>query len=159
MDKELMHADEKRDIEVLEFRAGGNSYGVDIYDIKEILPYNKKIRKIPNSHPCIEGVMMPRDFIIPIINLALSLKLEDDRNNEKPMLLVSSINDLNIGFHVDSVNGIHRTTTANITKPGEKLSTTVKEAIIGVLAIDNRRIEVLEFRNIITGINDNVNLG
>ena len=77
MEKELMLAEEKREIEILEFRAGGNAYGIDINDIREILPYDKKSRKIPNSHPYIEGVIMPRDFVIPIIDLVASLKLED----------------------------------------------------------------------------------
>jgi two-component system chemotaxis response regulator CheV len=156
MDKELMLADEKRDIEILEFRAGGISYGVDINDIRELLPYDKKPRTIPNSHPNIEGVVMPRDFIIPVVDLVASLKLEDIDDAKIEMLIVTSINDMNIGFHVDNVDGIHRTTTANITKPGRKLSTNVKEAVTGILHIDTNKIEILEFRNIINDINPDI---
>ena len=156
MDKELMLADEKRDIEILEFRAGGISYGVDINDIRELLPYDKKPRTIPNSHPYIEGVVIPRDFIIPVVDLVASLKLEDIDDAKIEMLIVTSINDMNIGFHVDNVDGIHRTTTANITKPGRKLSTNVKEAVTGILHIDTNKIEILEFRNIINDINPDI---
>lgn len=158
MEKELKLGEEMREIEILEFHAGGNSYGVDISDIREILPYDKEPRKIPNSHPYIEGIVMPRDFIIPIINLIASLKLEDvdDKKNENEMLIVTSIKNMNIGFHVDSVDGIHRTTTANITKPGKKLSTSVKNAVKGILILEDKEIEILEFRNIISDINPNI---
>lgn len=158
MEKELMLAEEKREIEILEFRAGGISYGFDINDIKEILPYDKKPRKIPNSHPCIEGVVMPRDFVIPIIDLVASLKLEDVNDDKIEMLIVTSIKDMNIGFHVDNVDGIHRTTTANISKPGRKLSTTVKGLVTGILAINGKKIEILEPRNIIYDINSDIDL-
>jgi two-component system chemotaxis response regulator CheV len=156
MEKELMLAEEKREIEILEFQAGGNTYGIDIHDIKEILTYDKKPRIIPNSHPHIEGITMPRDFIISVIDLVASLKLEDVNVVENEMLLVSSINNLNIGFHVDNVNGIHRTTTANITKPGRKLSTSVKGVVTGILSLEGEKIEILELRNVITEINPDI---
>lgn len=156
MDKELMLGEDKRDIEVLEFRAGGNSYGIDINDIREILTYNKEPRIIPNSHPFIEGILMPRDFIIPIINLVASLKLEDTEDEKKEMLLVTSIKDLNIGLHVDKVKGIHRTNTANITKPGKKVSTSVKGAVAGILTLEGERIEILELHRIFSDINPDI---
>ena len=159
MEKELMLAEEKRDIEILEFRAGGKPYGIDINDIREILPYDKKSRIIPNSHPYIEGVVMPREFIIPVINLVASLKLEDVDDEKMEMLIVTSIKDMNIGFHVDYIDGIHRTNTGNITKAGRKLSTSVKGAVTGILTINGQKIEILELRNIIMNINPDINLG
>lgn len=144
------------EIEILEFHSGGNSYGIDIRDIREILPYDRKVRIIPNAHPYIEGIIMPRDFVIPVIDLTVSLKLEDIEENEIEMLIVTSINDMNIGFHVDRVDGIHRTTTANIAKPGKKVSTSVKKAVAGILDINGKKIEILELRNIISDINPNI---
>ncbi|CRZ33742.1 two-component system chemotaxis response regulator CheV [Herbinix hemicellulosilytica] len=156
MEKELMLDEEIRNIEILEFHAGGHSYGFDISDVREILPYDKKIRKIPNSNPYIEGIVKPRDFIIPIINLVSYLLLEDVADKELEMLIVTKVNNMNVGFHVDSVDKIHRTTTANITKPDKNLSTKLKDVVTGILNIDNRKIEILEIRNIISDINPNI---
>lgn len=156
MEKDIKLGDENREIEILEFHAGGNSYGIDIKDIREILPYDKKSRKIPNAHPYIEGVVMPRDFVIPVIDLVASLKLEDVVDKKNEMLIVTSIKDMNIGFHVDHVDGIDRSTTANITKPGKKLSTSVKNAVTGILNINGKEIEILELRNIISDINPDI---
>lgn len=156
MEKESNLGEKAREIEILEFRAGGNSYGVDINDVREILSYDKKPRKIPNSHPYIEGIIKPRDFIIPVIDLVAYLKLKDLDDLENEMLIVSNIKNMNIGFHVDSVEKIYRTSEADITKPGKKLSTSVKGAVAGILNIDKRKIEILDLRYIISDINPNI---
>ncbi|NLL72862.1 MAG: hypothetical protein GX237_04980 [Clostridiales bacterium] len=147
-------------IEVLEIRAGGNFYGVDVSEVREILPYDKKPKKIPNSHPFIEGVVKPRDFIIPIVDLVACLKLEDVEDRVREMLIVSNIKDLNIGFHVDHVEGIHRTNTEHITEVGEEeeVTTSVRDAISGILTIKDRKIEMLDLRYIINYINPDVEL-
>lgn len=159
MDKALLLGEEEKVLEVLEFTAGGNSYGIDISDIREILPYDTIPTIIPNSHPYIEGFTMPRDFLIPIVNIAKSLHLEEVKESDMGMLIVTSINNLNIAFHVDNVIEMHRTTTINVTKPGRKLTTPVKAAVAGILNDGTGKIEILEFRNIILDINPKVELG
>lgn len=159
MDKALLLGDEKKEIEVLEFTVGGNSYGIDINDIREILPYDTIPTRIPNSHPYIEGLTMPRDFLISVVNVAKSLHKEELKGSDREMLIVSSINNLNIAFHVDNVIEMHRTTTADVTKPGRKLSTQVKAFVVGILNIGTRKIELLDFKNIILEINSKIELG
>lgn len=159
MEKGLLFGEENRELEILEFIAGGNSYGIDINDIREILPYEENVRKIPNAHPNIEGMVMPRDFLIPIVDIAKSLKLTKvDDPNDLEMLIVTSFNDLNIAVHVERVEGMHRTSTTSVTKPPKKLSTTVKDAVVGVLNINEKKIEILELRNIFASINSDIKL-
>lgn len=163
------------DIELLEFKAGDNSYGVDINDIREILPYRYEPTPIPNSHPFLEGVIMPRDFIIPIVNFGASIlinraaadnsssdnsgnSIAADFNKNEEMLIVSNISNQNIAFHVDSVNGIHRINTSQIEKPGKKLTTKQKNVITGVFKNGERKIEIVDFRRIIKIINPNINV-
>ncbi|MBB2183698.1 purine-binding chemotaxis protein CheW [Lachnospiraceae bacterium MD1] len=153
MEKELIFNGESVEIELLLFKVGGFSYGVDINDIKEILPYNKKATPIPNAHPFIEGIIMPRDFLIPIISLEKSLKLEASDEAKNEMLIVTSIKDQNIAFHVDSVLGIQRIMTTDIIKPGKKVSTSLRDVIIGIYKNDTLKAEILEFRKIINEIN------
>jgi len=144
------------EIEILEFKSGGNFYGVNVNDIREILPYNMKPTPVPNAHPFIEGIVKPRDFLISIINLMKCLKLKDVDDEKQEMLIVTGINNLDIAIHVDSVRGIHKVLTTDLVKPGKKLSTTVKEAVVGILNRDDRKIEVLEIRKIINEINSDL---
>ncbi len=147
-----------KEIEILEFRVGGNSYGINVNDIREILPFNTKPMWVPNANPCIEGIIKPRDFLIPIINLGKVLKLEhvDEAGNE--MLIVTSINNLNIAIHVDSVRGIHTLLSNEVKKPGKKVSTTFKEAVEGILPHDDYFIELLDYRRIFKEVNQEINL-
>lgn len=156
MEKDKIVNEAAKEIEILEFRAGGNSYGVDVNDIREILPYNTKPLTIPNVHTYIEGIIKPRDFLIPIVGFTNSLQLSDCDEVKNEMLIVTSINDLNIAFHVDSVKGIHMVSTADLTKPGKKLSTSLKNVITGILPRDDRKIEIIEFRKLINEINPQV---
>lgn len=156
MEKELMNDEKIREIKILEFQVGGYSYGVDINDVREIMPFDKNQRKIPNANPYIEGIIKPRNFIIAIIDLASYLKVEKLYSDEHDMIIVSSINDMNIGFHVDSVERIYKIYSFNVMEPIGRLSTPVKRAVKGIVNIDNRRIELLELRNIISDINPNI---
>jgi two-component system chemotaxis response regulator CheV len=159
MAKDALFGGVPSEIEILEFKAGGNSYGIDVSDIKEILTYDKKPTPVPNAHPFIEGIIMPRDFLIPIIDFVASLKLADVDDKKHEMLIVTGINDLNIAVHVDSVSGIHRIVNTDITKPGKKLTTSQKDVITGILAYEDRKIEIVDLRKIIKNINPVVNVG
>ena len=46
------------ELEILEFMVGGNSYGINVAKIKELMR-RSEVRPMPNSHPCIEGVFHP----------------------------------------------------------------------------------------------------
>jgi two-component system chemotaxis response regulator CheV len=159
MENDILINGALKEREILEFRAGGNSYGVNVSDIREILPYNKKPTPVPNSHPFIEGIIMPRDFIISIIDFTKSFKLSSTDELRHEMLIVTGINDLNIAFHVDSVKGIHRVMNTDITKPGKKLTTSIKDVVTGIIEREDRKIEVIELRKIISEINPEVSLG
>ena len=153
-DNRLNHT--AKEIEILEFRAGGNSYGINVNEIREIIPYNKKPVSIPNAHPCVEGIIKPRDFLIPIVDLVKILKLQDVDDYRNEMLIVTGISDLNIAIHVDSVKGIHKAMSDEISKPGKKLSTTYKAAVEGILPHEDYKIEILNYRRIITEINPQI---
>ncbi len=156
MEKDKLGNEAVMEIEILEFRAGGNSYGINIGDIREILPYNKKPLPIPNAHPNIEGILKPRDFIIPVVNLTKSMKLSGTDEYKNDMLIVTGIHDLNVGFHVDSVRGIHKIGSSDIKKPGKELTTSLKAAVAGIISYKDETIEMLDFSEIIHEVNPRI---
>jgi chemotaxis signal transduction protein len=158
MEKDNQVNEVAKEIEILEFRAGGNSYGINVNEIREILPFSSRPTLIPNANPCIEGIIKPREFLISIIKLAEVLKLGNVDEYKNEMLIVTSISDLNIALNVDSVRGIYRVTTDEITKPGKKLSTTFKAAVQGVLPHEDYSIEILDYRRIFREVNQEVSI-
>ena len=145
------------ELEILEFKVGSNYYGINVAKIKEILSY-KEPTPIPNAHPCVEGIFMPRDVIISIIDLAKNLNLAPSADKSKDMYIVTNFNSLNIAFHVHGVVGIHRVSWADIIKPDETVNSAGAGIATGIVKIDNRLIVILDFEKIVSDINPETGL-
>lgn len=120
------------ELEILEFKVGPNSYGINVAKVKEIKSYQKPT-PIPNAHPSVEGIFMPRDVIITIIDLANCLNFPVNHDPQRDMYIITNFNQLNVGFHVDSVVGIRRVSWADITKPDATLNNQGNGVATGII--------------------------
>lgn len=145
------------ELEILEFKVGGNYYGINVAKINEILPY-KAPTPIPNAHPCVEGIFMPRDTIISIIDLAKCMHLAESVEKDKDMYIVTNFNQLNTGFHVHGVIGIHRVSWADIIKPDTTINTSENGMATGILKLDGKLIIILDFEKIVAEISPETGL-
>lgn len=145
------------ELEVLEFRVGSNYYGINVAKIKEILPFQPPT-PVPNSHPCIEGIFMPRDVIISIIDLSKSLGKESSTDPNKDMFIVTNFNQLNTAFHVSGVEGIHRVSWADITKPDTTINTAGNGVATGIIRLEKKLIIILDFEKIVSEISPETGL-
>ena len=68
MDTNILLESGTNELEVLEFTLGDNHYGINVAKIREILQYTP-VTPVPNSHPSVEGIFMPRDTMITVIDL------------------------------------------------------------------------------------------
>ena len=145
------------ELEILEFRIGNNSYGINVAKIKEILTYQKPT-PIPNAHPFIEGIFMPREEIVSIIDLTKCLGFPTKKNQQGDMYIVTNFNKLQIAFHVDSVAGIHRVSWSDIIKPDDTISSTTNSVATGIVKLDGKLIVILDFEKIVSDISPETGL-
>ncbi|MBQ7956271.1 MAG: chemotaxis protein CheV [Lachnospiraceae bacterium] len=155
MDTKILLENGTNELEVLEFTIDGNAYGINVAKIKEIINY-QPVTPVPNSHPSIEGIFMPRDTMITAIDLRNCL--QRGFSEEGGLFIVTNFNKLNIAFHVDAVVGIHRVSWKDIIKPGATVSTTEDGISTGVIKMGNKLIIILDFEKIITDINPETGL-
>lgn len=141
------------ELEILEFKLGNNYYGINVAKIREILPYQKPT-PIPNAHPCIEGIFMPRDTIITVVDLAKSLNIPESNNQAADMYIITNFNKLNVAFHVQGVVGIHRISWEDINKPDD----TINSIATGIVKFEEKLIIVLDFERIISDISPETGL-
>ena len=155
MDTKILLENGTNELEVLEFKLDGNAYGINVAKIKEIITY-EDVTPVPNAHPSIEGIFMPRDTMITAIDLKNCLQ----RGTSQPggLFIITNFNKLDIAFHVDSVIGIHRVSWRDIIKPGAAVSTTEEGVSTGIIKFDERLIIVLDFEKIVTDINPETGL-
>jgi len=157
MDTGILLESGTNELEVLEFKVGNNYYGINVAKIKEILPYQKPT-PIPNAHPCIEGIFMPRDIIISVIDLAKSLSLPESSNQFTDMSIVTNFNKLSVAFHVHGVVGIHRISWKDIIKPDETINHAGHGVATGIIKFEDKLIIVLDFEKILSDISPETGL-
>ncbi|MCF0186622.1 MAG: chemotaxis protein CheV [Bacteroidaceae bacterium] len=156
MDTNILLESGTNELEVLEFRVGSNFYGINVAKIREILLY-QKVTPLPNSHPCVEGIFMPRDTMISVINLRKCLDIQEEAENDG-LFIITNFNSLNTAFHVDEVLGIHRVSWEDIIKPDATISSDESGVSTGVIKLENKLVVILDFEKIVSDINPETGL-
>ncbi len=155
MDSRILLENGTNELEVLEFMLGGNSYGINVAKIREIITY-QEVTPVPNAHPSIEGIFMPRDTMITAIDLKNCLQM--GTASPGGLFIVTNFNKLDIAFHVDSVVGIHRVSWTDIIRPDATVTNKADGVSTGIIKVNGKLIIILDFEKIITDINPETGL-
>ncbi len=155
MDTNILLESGTNELEVLEFTLGDNHYGINVSKISEILSY-QQVTPIPNANPCVEGIFMPRDLMITVVNLKRCIGIAETDN--KGLFIITNFNKLNIAFHVDEVLGIHRVSWEDIIKPDATINAGGNGVSTGVIKMQDKLIIILDFEKIVTDISPETGL-
>ncbi len=155
MDTKILLENGTNELEILEFTLAGNSYGINVAKISEIIPY-QTVTPVPNSHPSIEGIFMPRDIMITAIDLKNCLGRGESEG--RGLFIVTNFNKLDIAFHVEAVVGIHRVSWRDIIKPDATISSTDDSVATGIVKKEDKLIIILDFEKIVADINPETGL-
>jgi len=124
--------------------------------IREILSY-QPVTPVPNTHPSVEGIFMPRDTMITVINLKSCLGMAE--NGEEGLFIITNFNKLDIAFHVDQVVGIHRVSWDEIIKPDATINSTEDGSVAtGIIKMEGKLIVILDFEAIVSDISPETGL-
>ena len=155
MDSKILLENGTNELEILEFTIDGNSFGINVAKIREIIPY-QTVTPVPNSHPSIEGIFMPRDVMITAIDLKNCLQRGESEPNG--LFIVTNFNKLDIAFHVQNVMGIHRVSWTEIIKPDATINNSEDGIATGIVKIDGKLIIILDFEKIVSDISPETGL-
>ncbi|SFF99805.1 two-component system, chemotaxis family, response regulator CheV [Lachnospiraceae bacterium C7] len=155
MDTNILLESGTNELELLEFTLGDNHYGINVAKIREILQF-QQITPVPNSHPSVEGIFMPRDTMITVISLKRCLGLPDSPG--EGLFIITNFNKLNVAFHVDQVLGIHRVSWDAIIKPDATINAQDSSTSTGVIKLGEKLVVILDFESIVSGISPETGL-
>ena len=150
MDSNILLESGTNELEILEFVINGNHYGINVEKVREILTY-QEITPVPNSHPCIEGIFMPRGTIITVIDLFQSLGFSRTERKDD-FLIVTNFNNLDIAFDVERVIGINRVSWSDVVKPDSTVSAPGTGIATGIIKNPNNLLIILDFERIVESI-------
>ena len=145
------------ELELLEFIVGDQHYGIHVAKPHELSPYQTPT-PVPNSHEFIEGIFMPRDMLITVIDLSKALGMPNPGNTDGDMYIITNFNRLHTAFHVQKVVGIHRVSWEDIAKPDSTIGATGRGIATGIAKVDGKIIIVLDFEKIVSEINPETGL-
>lgn len=137
--------------EIIEVLLGGQHYGIDAGIVKEIIAYHK-VTLVPNAHPSIEGVFMPRNQMITAIDLKNCLQMGS--SSDGGFFVITQLEELEVAFHIDSVAGMHKVETDDIVDIG--FSGQENGYAVGALKKENKIIILLDVAKIVQDINPNM---
>ena len=159
MDTNILLESGTNELEMLEFQVGDNNFGINISKVVEIM-INQEVTPVPNSPEAVEGVFIPRDKLISVIDLHKLLNVEHEKTG-KEIFIICEFNKMNVAFHVTRVKGIQRVSWSEIADPPAITDSSSMDAIglaTGVAKIEGRIIIILDFEKIVSALNRNAGL-
>lgn len=141
-------SDSADELEILVFTIDDQVFGVNVSQVREIL-MPEAVDKVPQGHPSVEGLYMPRDILITVINLAdyLGIFLPPD---QRTLFIVSDVSKLNAAFRVNNVLGIERILPRNIEKA--EVSYAREGVLFGIVRVNKRLISLVDFEKVVEDI-------
>lgn len=91
-------------IEVIIFKLSGKEYAFDVENVAEIIDILDST-EVAYTNDLIDGIINIRGQIVPVVSLFKKLKIQM-KINEDSKIIICNVNELKIGFVVDSVSDI-----------------------------------------------------
>lgn len=144
---------QKKDDELLQlvtFSIGEEEFGVDILKVQEIIR-TMEITKVPRAQEFVEGVINLRGKVIPIIDLRRRFGFSSKQHDKHTRIIVIEINNMIVGFVVDSVSEVLRIPAATVEPPPPVVAGVESEYISGVGKLQDRLLILLDLDKLLSG--------
>ena len=159
MDTNILLESGTNELELLEFEVGNSCYGINISKVVEIM-INQEVTPVPNAPEEVEGVFIPRDKLISVIDLHKVLNTQCTKT-DKDIFIICEFNQMQVAFHVSKVKGIQRISWSDISDPPSIANGSNSEAAglsTGVAKVNGRIIIILDFEKIVSKLNRSAGL-
>ncbi|MCT4533845.1 chemotaxis protein CheW [Halodesulfovibrio sp.] len=142
----------KQDDELMQlvtFSIGEEEFGVDILKVQEIIR-TMEITKVPKAPDFVEGVINLRGKVIPIIDLRRRFGLSSKEHDKHTRIIVIEINNMIVGFVVDSVSEVLRIPASTVEPPPAVVAGMESEYISGVGKLQDRLLILLDLDRLLS---------
>jgi purine-binding chemotaxis protein CheW len=138
----------EKDLQVVGFRIGNETYGVRIAAVREIVRV-PEITSVPNAPETIEGVINLRGKIIPVMDLRKRFGLAEIVSDKKNRILVVELENKLLGLIVNSASEVLRISPSDIEAPGNVFAEGESGYVTGVGKLKGRLIILLDINKLL----------
>lgn len=123
---------EARDLRLISFRVASEIFVIDIMSVRQIIAYSGT-SKVPTAPRFVEGIVVVRDEVIPVVDLRKRLYSGREERAEQPLVLITDTSAGRIGFKVDEVRRILNVSTDALLPPPPLIRGIRGELLIGIV--------------------------
>ena len=142
-------AEQARDLRLITFRVGPETYVLDIMAVRQIIPYSGSAT-VPNAPAFIEGIIVLRNEVIPVVDLRDRLHPEITEEAERPLILITHSSAGVIGLKVDEVRRIVNVTSDQLLTPPPIIRGVRGELLIAVIQQGDEIYLLMDIENVLT---------
>jgi purine-binding chemotaxis protein CheW len=138
----------EKELQVVGFRIGNETYGVRIAAVREIVRV-PEITSVPSAPDLIEGVINLRGKIIPVMDLRKRFGQADIQHDKKNRILVVELDNKLIGLIVNAASEVLKIPPSDIEAPGSVFAEGESGYVTGVGKLKGRLIILLDISKLL----------
>jgi purine-binding chemotaxis protein CheW len=137
------------ELRLITFRVGSETFVLDIMAVRQIVPYTGTT-SVPTAPSFIEGLIVLRNEVIPVVDLHDRLYPRRDMKMEYPLVLITHTSAGVIGLKVDEVRRIVTISTDAFLPPPPIVRGIRGELLIAVVPHGEEVYLLIDVENVLT---------
>ena len=138
----------EKDLQVVGFRIGNETFGVRIGSVREIVRV-PEITAVPSAPETVEGVINLRGKIIPVMDLRKRFGQAEIQPDKKNRILVVELDNKLVGLIVDAASEVLKIAPSEIEAPGNLFAEGESGYVTGVGKLKGRLIILLDIAKLL----------
>lgn len=142
--------DSAAELRLITFTVGPETFVLGIMGLRQIIPYTGTTT-VPTAPAFIEGIIVLRNEVIPIIDLRARLYPQLQERSEQPLVLITHSSAGVIGIKVDAVRRIVNVSTDALLPPPPIIRGIRGELLIAIVPYEDEVYLLIDIENILSG--------
>ncbi len=138
----------EKDLQVVGFRIGNETFGVRIGSVREIVRV-PEITAVPSAPETVEGVINLRGKIIPVMDLRKRFGQTEIQPDKKNRILVVELDNKLVGLIVNAASEVLKIAPSEIEAPGNLFAEGESGYVTGVGKLKGRLIILLDIAKLL----------
>jgi purine-binding chemotaxis protein CheW len=140
---------DEKDLRLITFRIGPETFVLDIMAVRQIIPYTGSTT-LPTAPSFVEGIIILRSEVIPIIDLRRRLYPQMAERAEQPLVLITHSSAGVIGVKVDEVRRIVNVARGQLLPPPPLVRGIRGELLIAVIPHADEVLLLIDMEAVLT---------
>jgi two-component system chemotaxis response regulator CheV len=138
------------EVRILEYRACGRSFGINILKVSKIVSDLVDFISVPETHHAVKGMFKDMNRLVPVIDLPAFLGMSSGQESTKRKVIVTEFYGILTGFWVDRIDWIHHFKWEDVIDPDKVFGHIDQRYVIGIVKpTEERMVQLLDYETIL----------